>query len=119
MYFYLFLRKEHISALEHYVIIQVACGAAHSLAITEWGQLYSWGSNSRGQLASDTKDDINATPKLVKQLATKHVVQIASGRYHSLALTNSRWVLLLKITANVIVLQMVKCMPGVQIIMDN
>lgn len=71
------------------MITQVACGAAHSLAVNEWGQLFTWGSNLRGQLAKDGMDSINVAPKLVKQLATKHIVQIACGQYHSMALTNS------------------------------
>lgn len=28
----------------------VACGEAHSMALNEWGQLYTWGSDSFGQL---------------------------------------------------------------------
>lgn len=82
-------RPQPVTNLENYVINQVSCGATHSLAINEWGQLFSWGSNSRGQLAKDTTEQISSSPKLVKALATKHIVQIASGQYHSLALTNS------------------------------
>lgn len=68
----------------------MACGAAHSMAITEWGQLFTWGSNVCGQLGNNVLDSINVNPKLVKALATKHIVQIACGQYHSLALTNSK-----------------------------
>lgn len=71
------------------MINQVSCGAAHSVAINQWGQCFTWGSNSRGQLAKDIEETMAVTPKLVKALATKHVVQIASGLYHTLALTNS------------------------------
>lgn len=81
---------EPVVGLENYVINQVSCGAAHSLAVNEWGQLFTWGSNVRGQLANDDVNAININPKLVKQLATKHIVQIASGQYHSIALTNSK-----------------------------
>lgn len=81
---------EPITDLFNYKIVQIACGASHSMAITEWGQLYIWGSNSRGQLANNYMFvKFSAIPMLVKTLATKHVVQIASGRYHSFALTNS------------------------------
>lgn len=82
---------EPVVGLENYVINQVSCGAAHSLAVNEWGQLFTWGSNVRGQLANEDVNAININPKLVKQLATKHIVQIASGQYHSIALTNSKY----------------------------
>lgn len=88
---YLFF-SEFISALENYSISQVATGNAHSLAVNEWGQVFSWGSGTAGQLGYET--DVNQiNPKIIRTLATKHVVQIASGHYHSLALTNSKIVL--------------------------
>ncbi len=34
-------------------IAQIAAGAAHSLAISEDGSVYSWGENQFGQLAGD------------------------------------------------------------------
>jgi len=82
-----FRLSESIPALENYKIIQVACGVSHSMALDEWGQVYTWGSNSQGQLGNDT---INPAPRPVKALATKHIIQIASGQYHCLVLTNSK-----------------------------
>lgn len=76
-----------MSNLENHVIKQVACGKSHSLAINVSGQLFAWGSNSSGQLGHDS-DEISSAPKLVRSLAFKQVVQIASGHYHSLALTS-------------------------------
>lgn len=86
--------SDPVKNLENHVIRQVTCGMSHSLAINEWGQLFSWGSNSSGQLAQDTETAIS-TPKIVRALATKHIVQIASGYYHSLALTNGKYYRLL------------------------
>lgn len=82
-----FCISESIPALENYKIVQIACGMAHSMAMDEWGQVYTWGSNSRGQLGNDTTSSV---PKPVKALATKHIIQIASGHYHCLVLTNSK-----------------------------
>lgn len=78
--------------LENHIIKQLCCGYSHSLAINEWGQLFSWGSNACGQLGNDNDpiESSMSTPKLVRTLATKHIVQIASGHYHSLALTNGK-----------------------------
>ncbi|XP_065086376.1 probable E3 ubiquitin-protein ligase HERC4 isoform X2 [Ochlerotatus camptorhynchus] len=82
-------RPQLISALENYIITHVSCGTAHSLALTNWGQVFSWGSNSIGQLGHDT-DQLNYNiPRTIKTIAAKTVVQIASGLFHSLALTNS------------------------------
>lgn len=60
------------------------------MSINEWGQLFVWGSNQFGQLGYNKGDDIQVSPKIVKELASKHIVQIASGDYHCLALTNSK-----------------------------
>lgn len=77
-----------VSGLENHFIKQVACGASHSVALTEWGQLYSWGSNQHGQLGQEFEGDSDR-PRIVKGLVTKTVVQIACGHSHCLALTNA------------------------------
>lgn len=41
---------EKIPGIESLVMTSVACGEAHSMALNEWGQLYTWGSDSSGQL---------------------------------------------------------------------
>ena len=55
----------------------VAAGGAHTAAVTE-GSVYSWGSNSAGQLGSRTFRD-KAAPTEVKDLAGKGVAQVACG----------------------------------------
>lgn len=54
--------------------------------------MFTWGSNNFGQCGIENEDNStehHVKPKLVKSLATKHVVQIACGQFHTLALTNS------------------------------
>ncbi|XP_028027224.1 probable E3 ubiquitin-protein ligase HERC4 isoform X3 [Bombyx mandarina] len=70
-------------------ISTIACGLQHSLAIDEWGQPFSWGSDSMGQLGNNLGAHAQDKPKFVKGLATKNVIQVACGAYHSVALTNS------------------------------
>lgn len=82
-------RPQFLTSLENYIVTQVSCGQSHSLALTNWGQLFSWGSNTIGQLGHDSDFNSYTTPRMIKTIATKHVIQIASGQYHSLALTNS------------------------------
>lgn len=70
------------------IISTVACGMQHSVALDEWGQIFSWGSDGMGQLGSNLGTHAQDKPKFVKGLATKHVIQVACGAYHSIALTN-------------------------------
>ncbi|GLG99343.1 E3 ubiquitin-protein ligase Smurf1 [Gryllus bimaculatus] len=84
-------KPEMIDALSAYVIIGASCGANHSLAVNEWGQLFSWGSDSHGQLGMSQEMDVQPKPKIVKGLATCHVIQITCGLNHCLALTNRRY----------------------------
>eukprot|EP01029_Cantina_marsupialis_P032556 TRINITY_DN99_c0_g1_i1.p1 TRINITY_DN99_c0_g1~~TRINITY_DN99_c0_g1_i1.p1 ORF type:complete len:2201 (+),score=714.06 TRINITY_DN99_c0_g1_i1:545-6604(+) len=66
--------------------ISIACGANHSIALTSKGQIYTWGSNSNGQLGvGDTKT--RYSPMLVTM--KERVTQISAGAKHCLALTRS------------------------------
>ncbi len=65
--------------------IDLAAGNGHSLALTQSGQVYAWGSNYYGQCAHPAKNYILATPRLVPGL--RNVVAIGAGDHHSLALT--------------------------------
>ncbi|XP_053604119.1 probable E3 ubiquitin-protein ligase HERC4 isoform X3 [Plodia interpunctella] len=77
-----------VEKFKEFKIIIAACGIQHSLAVNEWGIPYGWGCNSMGQLGVDNSDSLSQNvPSVVKGLATKHVVQIACGFYHSVALT--------------------------------
>ncbi|XP_053977184.1 probable E3 ubiquitin-protein ligase HERC4 isoform X1 [Hylaeus volcanicus] len=71
------------------VIVQIACGMKHTLALTNDGKLYSWGSNSAGQLGlgSDTENEIK--PTLVNSLVAVPVAFIACGGFHSIAISKS------------------------------
>lgn len=71
-------------------MIAISCGIQHSMALDEWGQPFSWGSDNMGQLGSNLGADLQDKPKIVKVLATKNIIQIACGAYHSVALSNSK-----------------------------
>lgn len=79
-----------MEALSSYKIVQLTCGDGHSVALSQWGQVFSWGTNSHGQLGHQTEEDVQSAPKIIKPLATHHIVQIACGKKHTLALTNSK-----------------------------
>ncbi|ODN02865.1 putative E3 ubiquitin-protein ligase HERC4 [Orchesella cincta] len=85
-------RPEQVEEFSGRQIVSVSAGYAHNLAIDSWGTLFSWGSNSHGQLGQQletTDDKLVNRPKIVKSMATKTVVQVAAGFFHSVVLTNS------------------------------
>ncbi|XP_011152046.1 probable E3 ubiquitin-protein ligase HERC4 isoform X1 [Harpegnathos saltator] len=71
------------------IIVQIACGLKHSIALTNNGELYAWGSNSDGQLGlgSDTKMELK--PKLVHSLAAVPIAFVACGGYHTIVISKS------------------------------
>uniref|UniRef100_A0A1L8DT79 Putative hect e3 ubiquitin ligase n=1 Tax=Nyssomyia neivai TaxID=330878 RepID=A0A1L8DT79_9DIPT len=81
-------RPQFINALENYTITQLSSGSMHSMALNEWGQVFTWGSDAHGQLGNELST-VQATPRIVRSLSTKNIVQIVCGHFHCLALTNS------------------------------
>lgn len=65
-------------------IAQVAAGVLHTLAVTTSGQVYAWGSGSRGQLGSSQPE--SSRPVLVPLGA--RAVACAAGTNHSVVLTS-------------------------------
>jgi len=64
-------------------VVDIAVGQLHSLAVTEDGHVYSWGSNLYGQLGLDTTDT-QTTPQRVLDL--DNIVSVAAGSYTSYAM---------------------------------
>jgi len=69
-------------------ITQIACGQAFNLALSDKGDVYSWGSNDQGQLGvgsgfgTDTYS-METYPAQIKTL--KNIKHIAAGTHHALA----------------------------------
>lgn len=62
------------------------CGP-HVLALTETGEVYSWGHNGYSELGDGTTNQ-SLSPSLIgPNLGSKVVVEVACGAHHSLALT--------------------------------
>lgn len=60
----------------------------HVLAITENGELYSWGHNGYCQLGNGNTNQGLLPGQILSDLAYRKVVDIACGSHHSMALTN-------------------------------
>lgn len=71
-----------VSGLSNVIMVAAACDGYHNLALTADGKVWTWGSNSRGQLGDGTSID-RSTPSQVTDLAG--VSWIAAGYEHSLA----------------------------------
>jgi alpha-tubulin suppressor-like RCC1 family protein len=73
-------------------VVQIAAGAAHSLALTATGQLYAFGENDLGQLGNEVNNkspEPNPKPTIVALPPGDKVTQIAAGSEFSLVLTST------------------------------
>ena len=80
------LLPKKIEAFAGRLVVAVSAGAAHSLAITADGAVWSWGAGEDGQLGHGDEQD-QLLPKKVEAFADQRVVAVSTGAAHSLALT--------------------------------
>lgn len=73
------------------VIVQIACGLKHTVALTNNGELYAWGSNNEGQLGLGRSTQMEIKPKLLHSLTAVPIAFIACGGYHTIAISKSGW----------------------------
>ncbi|XP_066518797.1 alsin isoform X2 [Hoplias malabaricus] len=67
-------------------VIRVAAGALHSLALTAQSQVYSWGSNSFGQLGH--MESPSSVPHMAKLSEGIRVWDVGAGQQHTLLLAD-------------------------------
>ncbi|XP_040439804.1 RCC1 and BTB domain-containing protein 1 isoform X6 [Falco naumanni] len=65
-----------VGALHGVCILQIACGYAHTLALTDEGLLYAWGANTYGQLGTGNKS--NQLSPMQIMMEKERVVEIAA-----------------------------------------
>jgi len=78
-----------IKTLAAKVIVQIACGVEHSIALTNDGEIYGWGSNAEGQLALGHKVELVTKPTKIPNLDAVPITFIACGGYHTIAISKS------------------------------
>lgn len=66
---------------------KVACGARHTVALTEYGVCYSWGDGSHGQLGHGTMVLEMAQPRKIEFLNSENVIDVACGDSHTAVIT--------------------------------
>jgi hypothetical protein len=69
-------------------IDQISCGSFHTLALTNLGEVYAWGSNKKGQLGNNG-GKYQIKPIQVNGCDNGNVVMISCGSEHSMALNSS------------------------------
>lgn len=76
-----------VPSLRNHLVRSIAAGEQHSVAVTSYGEVYSWGDNSFGQTGIGKEEGTSVSyPARVKALAHVVVTQIACGANHTLAL---------------------------------
>jgi hypothetical protein len=68
-------------------ISQFCCGGSHVLALSEFGTLYSWGVNGRGQLGLGFISFFHPTPEIIPFDFGDKITTIAAGYLKSMAFT--------------------------------
>ncbi|CCI46447.1 unnamed protein product [Albugo candida] len=86
------LEPAMVKKLAHVFLVKVAAGENHTLALSRYGKLYSWGSNSFGQLGHSSKCTLESRlfPKRIDALKGFVVREIAASRSHSAAICENR-----------------------------
>ncbi|XP_030420926.1 RCC1 and BTB domain-containing protein 2 [Gopherus evgoodei] len=75
-----------IAALQGIRVQRVACGYAHTLVLTDEGQLYAWGANSYGQLGTGNKSNqsypapVTVDKDRVIEIAACHSVHTSAAK---------------------------------------
>jgi hypothetical protein len=83
-YIYFELKSFKNYSFENEKIVMISCGWRHSLALTESGRVFGWGSNGNGQLGVDIKD---SNEPIIIELNDLKIKKISCGQSHSLLLS--------------------------------
>ena len=76
-----------VQGLEGVVVVDIACGGWHSVAITEEGDVYVWGRGEYGRLGLGEKGASKLVPRRVEGLEGHKVVEASAGGTHTVVVT--------------------------------
>ncbi len=75
------LEPRIVPQMENRASAAVACGRAHTVVVTDNGNVWSWGDNKAGQLGIGSLIS-TCTPKLVEALDEQEVTYVVSGHIY-------------------------------------
>ncbi|XP_049844846.1 E3 ubiquitin-protein ligase HERC2 [Schistocerca gregaria] len=78
----------NIERLNNMGVIQIECGAQFSLALSKYGQVWTWGKGDYYRLGHAVEQHVRK-PTLVEGLRGKKIVHVAVGALHCLAVTDT------------------------------
>lgn len=68
-------------------IVAVSAANKHTAAVSETGEVFTWGCNKEGQLGYGTSNSSsNSTPRIVECLKGKVFTGVATAKYHTVVL---------------------------------
>jgi alpha-tubulin suppressor-like RCC1 family protein len=70
-------------------ITHISCGYLHSLCRTDSFEVYSWGFGEKGRLGYGEDVSYQGYPRILKKLIRKKIIDIAAGKSHSIAISES------------------------------
>lgn len=77
-----------VTALRSMAIVRIAAANKHSVAISSTGDVFTWGSNSCGQLGYGAFDSSSSSnPRVVEALKGKFIAECAAAKRHCVVLT--------------------------------
>jgi len=77
-----------VAALTGQVVTQITCGSYHTAAVTNNGELFTWGGGMYGKLGHGSESGCS-TPHRVEGLSSVHVRSVACGSRHTVAVTST------------------------------
>jgi len=78
-----------ISSLLKQNVRCVAAGSKHCVAVTEKGQLFSWGKGEQGELGLGPNVTSSTSPFIMTSMMREVFTSVACGKQHSLAITKA------------------------------
>ena len=81
-------RSLPVSMLPTKRVMSVAVGLTHCLAVTQGGELMSWGTNGHGQCGHGSTSNDYLSPRVVDGFNGAHARSASAGRVHSLVVTD-------------------------------
>jgi len=79
-------RPAYVAHLHEHQVAEIACGAAHTVAVTAHGEVFSWG--AADSLGVTVSDPFSGVPVLVEQLDVVKAVKACAGHHHTFVIAD-------------------------------